>query len=163
MKGHPKKFRLKRYFLFIGLNLVLVFSIAYDQKNKYKLKPGASGKLCLECHDNFKEKLKNPFIHTPVKSGECSECHNPHTSSHGKLLDADPSKICNKCHEGIVPKNPKSTHEVVMQGNCVKCHDPHASKNKFVLLKAGNELCFDCHQDISNTVTKAKFKHNFFF
>ena len=138
---------------------LFVFPLAYGQ-NKFKLKPDAKGKLCLSCHDNFKEKLKNPFIHTPVKSGECSECHNPHTSSHGKLLDADPNKICNKCHEGIVPKNAKSNHKVVMEGNCVKCHDPHASKNKFVLLKAGNELCFDCHKNIVNVVAKVKFKHN---
>ena len=139
---------------------VVVFSVAYGQQNKFKLKPGAQGKLCLECHDAFKEKLKNPFVHTPVKTGECSECHNPHSSSHGKLLDADPNKICNKCHEGIIPKDNKSIHKVVMEGNCVKCHDPHASGNKFVLLKAGNELCFDCHKNIGNAVTKAKFKHS---
>ncbi len=150
---------LKFLLLFIAIALFSFTAIAYSQ-NKFKLKPGASGKLCLECHDTFKEKLKSPFVHTPVKSGECSECHNPHTSSHGKLLDADPNKICSKCHEGIVPKNPKSVHKVVMEGNCVKCHDPHASRNKFVLLKAGNELCIDCHKNIGNTVTKAKFKHS---
>jgi len=154
---------MKRQIKIIPLVLVgaslLIFPLAYGQ-NKFKLKPDAKGKLCLSCHDNFKEKLKDPFIHTPVKTGECSECHNPHTASHGKLLDEDPNKICNKCHENIVPKNPKSSHKVVMEGNCVKCHDPHASKNKFVLLKAGNELCFDCHKDIGSVVAKVKFKHN---
>ncbi len=142
----------------VGASL-LIFPLTYGQ-NKFKLKPDAKGKLCLSCHDNFKEKLKDPFLHTPVKTGDCSECHNPHTASHGKLLDEDPNKICNKCHEGIVPKNSKSTHKVVMEGNCVKCHDPHASKNKFVLLKGGNELCFDCHKNIGSAVAKAKFKHN---
>ena len=150
----------KIIFLAVALTLLMFFALAYAQQNKFKLKPGASGKLCLECHDKFKEKLNSPFVHTPVKSGECSGCHNPHTSSHGQLLDADPNKICNKCHEGIVPKNPKSVHKVVMEGNCVKCHDPHASKNKFVLLKAGNNLCFDCHKNIANSVTQAKFKHS---
>jgi predicted CXXCH cytochrome family protein len=153
------KLTIKFFLLFLAIASFSVVALAYPQ-NKFKLKPGAQGKLCLECHDAFKEKLKNPFIHTPVKSGECSECHNPHASSHGKLLDEDPNKICNKCHEGIVPKNPKSSHKVVMEGNCVKCHDPHASKNKFVLLKSGNELCFDCHKNIGNVVVKAKFKHN---
>jgi predicted CXXCH cytochrome family protein len=152
-------FKLKLFCLFILIASLLVVSGAFSQ-NKFKLKPGAQGKLCLECHDAFKEKLKNPFVHTPVKTGECTECHNPHSSSHGKLLDEDPNKICNKCHEGIVPKNPKSGHKVVMEGNCVKCHDPHASKNKYVLLKAGNELCFDCHKNIGSVVTKVKFKHN---
>jgi len=149
----------KLLFLLAMIIFVLVFSLAYGQ-NKFKLKLGAQGKLCLECHDAFKEKLKSRFVHTPVKSGECSECHNPHTSSHGKLLDEDTNKICFKCHEGIVPKNSKSSHKVVMEGNCVKCHDPHASNNKFNLLKAGNELCFGCHKDVGDAVAKVKFKHD---
>ena len=153
------KLQSKWAILFFVLILGLSFSSAYGQ-NKFKLKPDAKGTLCLSCHENFNEKLKNPFVHTPVKTGECSECHNPHTSSHGKLLDEDPNKICNKCHEGIVPKSPKSSHKVVMEGNCVKCHDPHASKNKFVLLKAGNELCFDCHKDVGSAIAKVRFKHN---
>jgi predicted CXXCH cytochrome family protein len=153
------KLSVKIFFLLLVVILFLI-SLVYAQQNKFKLKPDARGKLCLGCHDKFKEKLKDPFVHTPVKTGECSECHNPHTASHGKLLDEDPNKICNKCHEGIIPKNPKSSHKVVMEGNCVKCHDPHASKNKFVLLKAGNELCFDCHKNIGNAVAKVKFKHN---
>src|SRR4030067_2058900 len=153
------KLTIKFLLLFLAIALISTVAIAYSQ-NKFKLKPDAKGKLCLECHDAFKEKLKNPFIHTPVKSGECTECHNPHSSFHGKLLDEDPNKIGNKCHEGIVPKNPKSGHKVVMEGNCVKCHDPHASNNKFVLLKAGNELCFDCHKNIGSALTKIKFKHN---
>ena len=55
----------------LGLAAVslLVFSVAYGQQNKFKLKPDAKGKLCLSCHDNFKEKLKNRFVHTPVKTG----------------------------------------------------------------------------------------------
>jgi len=153
------KLTRKLLLLFLAIALISAAAIAYSQ-NKFKLKPDAKGKLCLNCHDKFKEKLKSQFIHTPVKAGDCSECHNPHSSSHGKLLDEDPNKVCNKCHEGIVPKNPKSSHKVVMEGNCVKCHDPHASNNKFALLKAGNELCFSCHKTIGDAVTKAKFKHN---
>ncbi len=149
---------IKFLFSFIAIVLFSFVAVAYSQ-NKFKLKPDAGGKICIECHDHFKEKLEYPFVHTPVKTGECSACHNPHTTSHGKLLDEDPDKICNQCHGGIVPKNPKSSHQVVMEGHCVKCHDPHASKNKFNLLKPGNELCFDCHKNINNTVAKAKFKH----
>src|SRR4030042_6808735 len=99
MKGYLMKLQLKWFFLFIGLILLLVFSVAYAQQNKFKLKPDAKGKLCLNCHDNFKEKLKNQFVHTPVKSGECSECHNPHSTSHGKLLAEDVNKVCFTGHE----------------------------------------------------------------
>jgi predicted CXXCH cytochrome family protein len=152
------KFFLKFLILILA---VISFPIAslVSAQNPFRLKPDAKGKLCLSCHDRFSEKLKKQFVHTPVKTGECSECHNPHTSSHGKLLDEDPNKICNKCHEGIVSKNPRSSHKVVMDGNCVKCHDPHASNYSFQLLKPGNELCFDCHKNIGSTVAKVKFKH----
>ena len=102
------KLRLKWLLLSHSGDLSFGFFACLFAQNKFKLKPDAKGKLCLSCHDNFKEKLKNQFVHTPVKTGECSECHNPHTSSHGKLLDEDPNKICNKCHEGIVPKNPRA-------------------------------------------------------
>jgi predicted CXXCH cytochrome family protein len=143
----------------ILLGLIMTLSLVYGQ-DKFRLKPEAKGKLCLECHDKFKEKLKSQFVHTPVKEGECSECHNPHTSSHGKLLFDDPNKICSKCHESIVPDKAHSVHKMVAEGNCVKCHDPHASNHKSVLLKPGNELCIDCHKAIGSAVAKAKFKHN---
>jgi len=155
--------KLKMKFLFLTVLMInlLGFSLAYTQQgNKFKLRPGATGKLCLECHDAFKEKLKSQFVHTPVKNGECSECHDPHTSPHGKLLSEDTSKVCFKCHEDVVPQKAKSAHKIAMEGNCVKCHDAHGSNHKNNLLKAGNELCFSCHKKLGDTVAKVKFQHN---
>ncbi|MFB3885108.1 MAG: cytochrome c3 family protein [Thermodesulfobacteriota bacterium] len=157
-EGQGMKIRLKWVFLFSVAIPLFVLSVAYSQ-DPFRLKPGAKGKLCLNCHEPFQDKLKSPFVHTPVKEGECSECHNPHTSSHGKLLSEDPQKVCIKCHEGLLPEKPKSAHSIVIQGNCVKCHDPHASNHKGNLLKAGNELCFGCHKNIGDAVAKVKFKH----
>jgi len=137
--------------------LVLVSSAS--TQDKFRLKPGAKGKICLSCHEDFKEKLKRPFIHTPVKSGGCSDCHDPHASRHSKLISADPNKICFGCHNKIAPANARSTHKVVIDGNCIKCHDPHAANNKFVLTTSGNQLCFGCHKDIANAVGKNKYKH----
>jgi len=141
----------------LGLS-VLAASAAQD-KNPFKLKPGAKGKLCLQCHPNFEEKLKSRFLHTPVKEGDCSSCHSPHASSHGSLLAADPDKICLECHDGIVEKNAVSTHKVVLEGACIKCHDPHGAPNKNNLLASGNELCFGCHKDMKKTTEAAKVKH----
>jgi len=149
-----------RYLILYILSIFLLAVSTGDAQNKFKLKPEARGKLCLNCHEEFNEKLKNPFIHTPVKTGECSECHNPHTSSHGKLLGEDPNKICNKCHEGIVPESSKSTHKVAIEGSCIKCHSPHASNNPSILLKSGNDLCFICHKSIGDEIKKVRFKHN---
>jgi predicted CXXCH cytochrome family protein len=151
--------RLEGVSLFLLILCLSGVSVVYGQ-NKFKLKPGAQGKLCLNCHNEFEEKLKSKFVHSPVKTGECSGCHNPHTSAHGKLLDASAGTICVKCHAGIIPDKVISAHKVAVEGNCVKCHDPHASNNKANLLKAGNELCVGCHKTIGDTIAKIKFKHS---
>ena len=146
-----------------ALVVVLFFSLTFSPSaftlDKFRLKPGAKGKICLSCHEDFKEKLKRPFIHTPVKAGDCSDCHNPHASTHGKLIDAEPNKICFGCHEKIVPSDARSTHKVVISGSCIKCHDPHSANNKFILTTRGNALCFGCHKDIADAVKNNKFKH----
>ena len=127
---------------------------------KYNLKPGAKGKGCVNCHEAFEDTLRRPFVHTPVKTGECSGCHNPHTSSHGKLLDADPDRICLKCHDEVAPENARSKHKVVAEGKCTSCHDPHAADYRGNLVRSGNELCFGCHKDLGQSVAKARFKHS---
>ncbi|MGE5172524.1 MAG: cytochrome c3 family protein, partial [Betaproteobacteria bacterium] len=133
--------------------------IRSDAQDKFKLKPGAQGKICLSCHTAFSEKLKNAFVHTPLKRGECIGCHSPHTSSHGKLLASDTNTICSTCHDAVIPEKAKSSHKVVAEGGCVKCHDPHASANKFNLKLAGNKLCVECHKELGEAIDKAKRKH----
>lgn len=125
----------------------------------YRLKPGADGKVCLECHTELDKLLKQPFVHTPVKGRKCTECHLPHASSHGKLLEAKGGEVCNACHT-VIPKAPRSTHKPVAEGKCQGCHDPHASANKAVLLKAGNDLCAGCHKKLVENAGVAKYKHS---
>ncbi len=133
---------------------------ATKAQNKFRLKPGAQAKVCLGCHSDFQEKLKNSFIHTPVKNGSCPDCHNPHTSNYDRLLGESVNRICFTCHTGMVPKDARSAHAVVVAGACTKCHDPHAAKNKFNLKKSGNELCFECHTEMGVILPKNKFKHS---
>jgi len=157
MKGAGMNVRSGLVLLLLGACVLFPASSSYAQE-KFKLKPGARGKICLNCHVTFEDKLKSPSVHTPVKAGNCSECHNPHTSSHGKLLYEDPSKICSKCHS-MVPKNAVSTHKVVIEQNCTLCHDTHAAKYKYNLTQNGNALCFSCHPGLGDATKKAKFKH----
>lgn len=160
MKGAVMHFK---YTLLLLISVAFFLSAGtpvHSEDNKFNLKMGARGKVCLNCHVDMQEKLKNPFVHTPVKVGDCTGCHNPHTSSHGKLLAADTGKICFTCHKAMVPENARSAHKVVVDNNCMKCHDPHSAKNKFNLLQSGNELCFGCHKEMGDVVAKVKFKHN---
>ncbi|MBI5376651.1 MAG: cytochrome C [Candidatus Schekmanbacteria bacterium] len=139
----------------------MFFCITYvDSADKFKLKPGAEGKICLDCHSDFEKKIGGKFVHTPVKSRDCRGCHNPHASTYDKMLSNSTKEICFTCHEEIIPKNAASTHKVVVEGNCVKCHDPHGSNNKFNLLKEGNDLCFDCHRKKGDEIKKFEFKHS---
>lgn len=144
--------------LLVGLAVLSGVSLALSQ-DQFRLKPDAKGKACLACHVAFQERMKLPFVHTPVKKGACADCHNPHTSSHGKLLEENPNKICLKCHDGIVPGKAKSIHKAVEDGNCVKCHDPHAAKYRNNLLLDGSALCFSCHKAIAESVKSSKFRH----
>jgi predicted CXXCH cytochrome family protein len=146
--------------LLAGLVAVVVAVVAHAQgDNKFRLKPGAAGQGCFDCHNDFQDKLKRKHVHTPVKTGDCAGCHSPHTSAHGKLLATSPSSICLTCHDGFIPAKAMSTHKVVIEGNCVKCHDPHAADNKANLIKSGNDLCVDCHKGVGDAVSKVKFTH----
>ncbi len=142
------------FLFFLGLLLS-----AHGADNKFNLKEGAKGKNCLDCHDSFAEILKQPFLHTPLKKWDCTGCHNPHASRHGKFLDAAAGEICQSCHAKILPENAVSSHKVAADGTCVKCHDPHAAKYKFNLHSNGKALCFECHQELGSKVEAAKYKH----
>lgn len=150
--------RYRLVLLLFAVSSLIAAATAYSQ-DKFKLKTGAKGKLCLTCHVNFEETMKRPFLHTPVKTGECTGCHNPHASTHGKMLAAEQSEVCSRCHANVVPEKAQSTHKVVSEGGCLKCHDPHGANSRFNLLKAGNDLCFDCHKEMGERIKKAKFKH----
>lgn len=126
---------------------------------KFKLKPGAKGKVCLGCHLTFEDTLKLPSVHTPVKAGECSNCHSPHASDHGKLLAQEPADVCFACHGDILPAGAKSAHRSVVEGECAKCHDPHAAPFKKNLLLAGNQLCLSCHKELGTALATNAFKH----
>lgn len=138
--------------------MVLAPVCSSAKSNDFHLKKGAQGAVCLTCHVAFRDKLKKKFVHTPLKDGNCTGCHNPHTADHGKLLAANPDKICFTCHDDIVPAEAKSVHQVAAEGKCVECHDPHASNYEKHLLRPGNKLCFGCHQDMEK-VGKFKYSH----
>jgi DmsE family decaheme c-type cytochrome len=130
------------------------------QQNPYRLKDPDQKKICLACHTDFEQRLKKPVVHAAVAAGECSSCHDPHVSSHAKLLSSDMREICSSCHDAVIPAKAKSVHKVVAAGECQKCHDPHASDNPALLLKKGNDLCVTCHKEVAEAAASAKFKHD---
>ena len=156
MKGVHLRFATL-FSLFIITSLII--AAPAHPANKFKLKAGAKGKLCLKCHETFKKTLKSRYVHPLLKKGECTGCHVPHTSSHKNLLTAGTTKLCYNCHQDVLPEKARSSHDVVVQGNCTTCHASHGSNNKSILLKSGSELCFDCHKDMRDDLKKVRFKH----
>jgi len=127
---------------------------------------------CLSCHDQILRTpdgrtlpdmatlLKdNPIHHGPIRLGSCTACHQPHASSHARLLVAgypaefySPFKIelyglCFRCHvpdlvlqqqgTGLTlfrdgDKNLHWLHVNQKKGRtCRACHEVHASKEAF--------------------------------
>lgn len=54
-----------------------------------------SNETCFKCH----KEMKGPFIyeHDPMREG-CQTCHNPHGSVYDKMLIADQTNLCLRCH-----------------------------------------------------------------
>ncbi len=110
-----------------------------DQKGAVVLvETGA--RLCSMCHERFNNAR---HIHSPVASGNCTKCHNPHSSPNGKLLHKVGAALCLNCHENNFQK--KFLHGPVADGNCLICHDPHQSNNPYFLKISTPSLCFSCH------------------
>src|SRR5512133_238028 len=126
---------------------------------RYKLKPGATGKVCLECHTGFGDKLQKAVVHTPVRSGEGVACHDPHASAYPKLRAGDGNQGCLGCHGALLAKGAKSIHAPVAKGACTACHDPHSSDQRFVLVRSQKELCAGCHGAITEAVAKTRVPH----
>ncbi len=162
MKGEGTEVRLFKALFFFGFLILFLAGTAptHADDGSFLLKPDARMKVCLGCHTELADKMKDTYVHSVLKQGgDCTVCHNPHTSDHGKLLSSSVKKLCFKCHADRIPANAKSTHKPVNEGKCTLCHDPHASNNPFHLLKAGNEVCFQCHKNKEKEVSTVKYKH----
>lgn len=114
--------------------------------------------LCLDCHDDKREKIRySKFKHGGVNTSEkrCLECHNPHATKEKKLLKKEPVAGCLSCHNKEVKsdedggmlmnmkkhldENPnwhKPIKDVEKEGGCSACHDPHGSDNFSMLRKS---------------------------
>ncbi|MBN1957143.1 MAG: cytochrome C [Desulfuromonadales bacterium] len=153
------KLREMLFVILLTAAMLCLMQLPVMAEGKFKLKPGARGKLCLSCHTAFSSKMNAKHIHTPLAEGQCSGCHNPHASDHGMLMEADADAICYSCHDSVANANSASVHQVVGEGKCVACHDPHSSEFPANLVKGGSELCFSCHKELGEKIASNKYRH----
>ncbi len=105
--------------------------------------------LCAQCHPTYGT-MKS--LHSPVKDGMCTTCHNPHDSAEPKLLAQPMKELCASCHPD--KSDFKFVHGPASTGDCTSCHNPHESKNKALTVKEGPALCFTCHIDMQDEIKK---------
>jgi predicted CXXCH cytochrome family protein len=102
-------------------------------------------KLCVTCHEDTAERLKQSHKHAPVASGNCTACHDPHGSAFRFQLAAEGNRTCVSCHEDIAQVMSQSHVHGPAAASCAICHDAHAAPNAAQLKAAGNAMCMTCH------------------
>lgn len=86
--------------------------------------------LCYNCHDDYSTQYS--FVHGPVASGYCTNCHHPHMSKNQKLLKRTGQDICLECHvQNDILKN--EIHSDIEDMDCTDCHDPHGGEDEFLM------------------------------
>ncbi len=135
----------------------LVAGYSFPEGMAYARVVKSSGELCFECHLETKKLLKKDVLHKPVNDGACIECHNPHTSRYGGLLNDSPETLCYRCHDKDDGFSGSVVHRPVEEGGCLICHDPHASNYDVLLVKDKEEVCFSCHK--KEDITDKRYVH----
>jgi predicted CXXCH cytochrome family protein len=146
--------------LLVAFAFLFHAGLAAGSEKALRLKKGARGDICVGCHDEFEEVLEKPYVHTPISEGDCTGCHNPHTSTNAMLLAAETGEMCLGCHDDMVPPEVQSTHQVFLEGKCISSHDPHSAEYEMNLRKPGSELCFECHEKLGEKIAENEFEHD---
>ena len=115
--------------------------------------------LCFTCHEEEGNTItNNKYVHKPVSRGECTECHEVHSSNNPKLIFAKSPDICYFCHSKLEKaiENLAVVHlPATQEGGCIGCHSPHSSPERKMLVSNPKELCLSCH---NKTITKGDRK-----
>jgi len=126
--------------------------------NKFMLRGKTVADSCKQCH---KIGLNMQYMHGPAAVGQCTICHDAHSSDHDKLLTMDASRLCFSCH--VTTKEQLTKFEFVHEpakNNCIGCHDPHGANNPRLVKDEAPKLCYSCHKDIKAVAENSTHKHN---
>ena len=89
--------------------------------------------LCSGCHEGTSpaEAVKaGLWVHGPVSTGLCTECHNPHAGPEQYMLEKRTDALCVDCHSaGMIVNRPEHQDRT----DCVTCHSVHVSRDSRLL------------------------------
>ena len=103
--------------------------------------------LCERCHVATKQFADFPYTHNLDAPESCVQCHNPHASNVGSLLNSGTADLCSGCHFNEPDREKARSEYVTHVGmECTACHVAHGSVNPQYLKTTGSELCSACHE-----------------
>lgn len=136
--------------------------------------PMAEGnQLCFNCHEDKKPRPSQLSVHTPVKTGPCTTCHDPHSSENASLLQMAPEgreageNLCLTCHAEIASHVQRPVQHMAVDMGCLTCHVTHKSEAEdtweanFHLVEAQPGLCGNCHDVEDTALQEAHFGQPF--
>lgn len=86
--------------------------------------------LCRSCHPGIPGGAR--YVHGPVAVQDCLFCHHPHGSMQPKVLLAEATELCLRCHDRA-DLGDEPHHRALEQSSCIDCHDAHSGDNRFFL------------------------------
>ncbi|WP_321366753.1 cytochrome c3 family protein [uncultured Desulfuromusa sp.] len=110
--------------------------------------------VCSSCHsDTIARQDRSITKHQPIADGECSTCHNPHSSNNPFLMtETSNINLCGQCHDWQTHSTHPIGGEVVDSRNpnltldCLSCHRTHGTEfPHFIYYETINDLCVQCH------------------
>jgi predicted CXXCH cytochrome family protein len=111
---------------------------------------GDTSALCVSCHQDNAERLKQAHRHAPVAAGRCTACHDPHGSDFRYQLADEGNRACVRCHADIAQALAQTHPHGPAIAACSICHDAHAAAHPAQLKAAANVVCLACHRDTAN-------------
>ena len=108
---------------------------------------GDTSGLCVACHKENGERLKQAHRHAPVAAGRCTACHDPHGSEFRFQLADEGNRACVRCHADIAQALALTHAHAPAAAACSICHDAHAASHPAQMKGEANLVCLACHAD----------------
>lgn len=91
------------------------------------------GELCSGCHEGTSPAeavAAGLWVHGPVSTGNCIQCHNAHAAAEQYMLQKPTNALCADCHAlGTLVNLPEHQDRT----DCVPCHTVHVGKDSRLL------------------------------
>jgi predicted CXXCH cytochrome family protein len=115
-------------------------------------------KQCSACHGSF-EVPENGIRHEALATHRgrpgCLDCHDPHMSNQGYMLQSEGPELCGTCHPDVTSLASSDTGHYPAAEDCLGCHAPHVGERGQLLTEPPQDLCLGCHDSGDEDLSEA--------